>query len=121
MAMLKELTVAKAILVAVGLGAILINIEVSLGFASYHVKPFILCGVVFGGLIFGVGMAILGYCPGTLAVSQGEGSLDAFAGIVGGLLGGLVYTLSIPVVFIFTGPNLGKVSPFPSPALRWRF
>jgi len=42
MAMLKELTVAKAILVAVGLGAILINIEVSLGFASYHVKPFIL-------------------------------------------------------------------------------
>lgn len=112
MAMLNDLTVAKAILIAVGVGAILLNIEISLGLASYHVKPFILGGVVIGGLIFGVGMAILGYCPGTLAVSLGEGSVDALVGVVGGLLGGLAYTLTIPAVSLVTGPNLGKISLF---------
>ncbi len=58
-----------------------------LGFASYHIKPLILGGIVLGGLIFGTGMAILGYCPGTLAISFGEGSADAFIGIIGGLSG----------------------------------
>jgi uncharacterized membrane protein YedE/YeeE len=77
MATLENLTVAKAIAIAIGIGVILLNIEISLGFASWHVKPFIVGGIVLGGLIFGAGMAILGYCPGTLAVSLGEGSLDA--------------------------------------------
>ncbi len=110
MATLDNLTVAKAIAVAVGLGAILINLEIAAGFASYHVKPLIIGGIVLGGIIFGAGMAILGYCPGTLAISLGEGSLDALLGIVGGLLGGLVYTLVLPAVNGILGPNLGALS-----------
>ena len=110
MATLENLTVAKAIAVAIGVGAVLINIEIGLGLASYHIKPFILGGIVIGGLIFGIGMAILGYCPGTLAISLGEGSLDAFWGIVGGLLGGLVYTIMLPAVQPILGPNLGVIS-----------
>lgn len=110
MATLDNLAVAKAIAIAIGLGAILLNIEIGLGFASYHVKPFILGGVVLGGLLFGVGMAILGYCPGTLAVSLGEGSLDALFGIVGGLIGGIVYTLLLPSIQTILGPNLGVIS-----------
>ncbi len=110
MATLENLTVAKAIAIAIGVGAILLNIEISLGFASWHVKPFILGGIVLGGLIFGAGMAILGYCPGTLAVSFGEGSLDALTGIIGGLLGGLVFTLLLPSISGILGPDLGKIS-----------
>jgi hypothetical protein len=37
----------------------------------------------------------LGYCPGTLAISLGEGSFDALIGIAGDLVGGFVYTISI--------------------------
>ena len=110
MATLENLAVAKAIAVAIGLGAILLNIEIGLDFASYHVKPFILGGIVLGGLLFGVGMAILGYCPGTLAISLGEGSLDALIGIIGGLIGGVVYTFFLPSVQSVLGPNLGVIS-----------
>lgn len=110
MATLDDLTVAKAIATAIGVGAILLNIEIAMGLASYHVKPFIFGGVALGGLIFGIGMAILGYCPGTLAVSLGEGSLDALLGIIGGLLGGLFYTILLPVIQPVLGPDLGSIS-----------
>lgn len=110
LATLDNLSVAKAIAVAIGIGAILLNVEIGLGFASYHVKPLILGGVMLGGLIFGTGMAILGYCPGTLAISVGEGSLDAVFGIIGGLFGGLVYTLILPSIQGVLGPDLGNIS-----------
>lgn len=110
MAMLKDLTMAKAIAVAIGLGIIFVNVEIGLGFASYHIKPLVLGGILLGGIIFGCGMAILGYCPGTIPVSMGEGSLDALTGFAGALLGGIVYTLVIPLVKGITGPDLGQLS-----------
>ncbi len=110
LAIMENFTVAKAIATAIGVGAILVNIEISLGIASYHVKPLLLGGIILGALIFGTGMAILGYCPGTLAISAGEGSVDAFIGIAGGLLAGVVYTLLAPVTSKISGPDLGTVS-----------
>lgn len=110
MATLENYTVAKAIALAIGAGVILLNIEIGMGLATYHIKPILLGGIVLGGLIFGTGMAILGYCPGTVAISAGEGSLDAMLGIVGGLAGGLAYTLLVPAIGPFLGPNLGAVS-----------
>lgn len=110
MATLENLTVAKTIAFAIGLGAILINLEISLGFASYHVKPILLVGVMLGGIIFGAGMAILGYCPGTLAISLGQGSLDALSGILGAIAGALVFMLLWPGIQSILGPDLGTVS-----------
>ncbi len=110
LAIRENYAVAKAIAIAIGAGAIMLNIEIATGLAGYHIKPFILGGLITGGLIFGSGMAILGYCPGTLAVSAGEGSLDAVTGIAGGLTGGLFYTLILPYIKPFLGPNLGKIS-----------
>jgi uncharacterized protein len=110
MATLENFAVAKAIAVAVGAGAIIIAIETGLGFATFHLKPFLLVGIAAGGIIFGAGMAILGYCPGTLPVSLGEGSVDALTGIAGGLAGGFLYTLSVPSIQGFLGPDLGSIS-----------
>lgn len=110
MARLEDFTVAKAIAVAVGVGAILLSIEIGMGYASFHVKPLLLVGIGIGGLIFGAGMAILGYCPGTLPVSLGEGSMDALVGIIGGVCGGIVYTLIQPSIQGMLGPDLGKLS-----------
>jgi uncharacterized membrane protein YedE/YeeE len=95
LALLENLAVIKTIALSIGIGIILLSIEISLGLASYHIKPFVTGGLIVGGLLFGTGMAILGYCPGTLAISLGEGSLDALIGIIGGLLGGVVYTIGI--------------------------
>ncbi|MBN2236071.1 MAG: YeeE/YedE family protein [Bacteroidales bacterium] len=112
LATLDNLAVAKAIAVTIGIGAILLNAEIGFGLAQYHVKPLILGGIVLGGFIFGVGMAILGYCPGTLAVSLGEGSLDAFFGILGALVGGLIYTVLLPYFSTLLGPDFGAISLF---------
>jgi len=106
----KDFIVAKAILIAIGVGAILISLEIGLGIASYHTKPLIIGGIVLGGIIFGSGMAILGYCPGTLPVSAGEGSVDAIIGIVGGLIGGFGYTLLLPFFQNILGPDLGNIT-----------
>ncbi len=110
MATLQNFKVAKAIALAIGVGVILLNIDIGLGHASYHIKPFLLGGIVLGGLIFGTGMAILGYCPGTVMVSAGEGSLDAMVGILGGLAGGVAYTLVLPSIGTILGPNTGSYS-----------
>ena len=110
LAIMKNLAVAKSILITIGVGAILLSIEIELGFASYHIKSLILGGVMLGGLIFGTGMAILGYCPGTLPVSLGEGSLDALVGIIGGLVAGLVYTILLPSIHGILGPDFGNIT-----------
>lgn len=110
LALRENFTVAKAIALAIGVGVLLLNIEIAMGLASYHVKPFVLGGIVLGGLIFGTGMAILGYCPGTMAISFGEGSMDALTGIFGGLLGGVFYTLVLPYISPILGPNFGSIS-----------
>jgi uncharacterized membrane protein YedE/YeeE len=112
MATLENLTVAKAIAVAIGTGAIILAAEMGLGLATYHLKPFIFGGIALGGLIFGAGMAILGYCPGTLPVSLGEGSIDALFGIIGALAGGFIYTILLPSIQVILGPDLGTISLF---------
>lgn len=113
MATLEDFRVAKTMAIAIGVSVILVAIFVVTGAASYHVKPLILGGVVFGGLLFGVGMAVLGYCPGTLPISFGQGSLDAGVGILGGLLGGLAYTAAKPALGPVLGKNFGPQSLYP--------
>ena len=110
LAILENFAVAKAIALAIGVGSILLTLEIGMGFASYHIKPLLLGGIVLGGLLFGAGMAILGYCPGTLAISLGQGSIDALIGILGGLLGGLIFTLFQPSLTGLLGPDLGSIS-----------
>lgn len=110
MAVLKDFTIAKTISFAIGLGLLLMQAEIYFGWADYHIKPLILTGVVVGGLLFGIGMAILGYCPGTVAVSLGQGNLDALAGIVGGLCGSLIFAVAYPHITTYFGPDLGSLS-----------
>jgi len=117
-AILKDFTVPKVLFTAIGVGSILLFIQVNLGLATLSPKPLLLTGVILGGFIFGVGMAVLGYCPGTLVVAMGEGALDAVVGVLGGLLAGWFYIMLYPSLRPFLGPDLGKLSLHaPSPFL----
>ena len=82
--LLTDFTVVKIMLTAVLVGMIGIYAMKNLGWVSLSVKPgsWGMSGV--GGLIFGLGFALLGYCPGTIAGAIGNGYLDA---LVGGLAG----------------------------------
>ena len=50
-------------------------------------------GVVYGGVLLGLGFAIAGYCPGTGLCALGVGRRDAAWFVLGGLLGALLFTL----------------------------
>ncbi len=83
-----DFTVLKIMLSAVLTGMIGVHLLRGLGLARLHPKPGSVGTSVVGGLIFGVGFGILGYCPGTVAGAVGQGSMDALlGGVVGILLG----------------------------------
>lgn len=92
-AMLKDTIVPKMLFLAVGLTSIALYFMIEAGGANYHVKPIILQGLIIGGILFGISMAILGKCPGTGPISIAEGRIDVLVGAIGGILGGLVFTL----------------------------
>ena len=64
------------------------------GHAEYHIKPANMLGVVLGAALFGVGMVLYGYCPGTGVAALAAGSLHALSGFIGMLVGGVLYALS---------------------------
>jgi len=91
---LRDFTVLKVMLTAIIVGGIGVLALHQGGLAIYHIKPANLLGVGLGALMFGVGMAISGYCPGTSLAALGTGSMHALATILGMLLGAILYALS---------------------------
>ena len=95
--LLKDFTVVKIMLSAVLVGMIGVHALGSIGLTKLHPKPGSIGTSVLGGLIFGIGFGILGYCPGTVAAAVGTGALDAlFGGMVGILLGAWFFALAYP-------------------------
>ncbi len=95
--LLKDFTVVKVMLSAVVTGMIGVHLLRSLGLAALHPKSGSFGSVIPGGLIFGAGFGLLGYCPGTLAGAAGQGSLDALlGGIAGVLIGAGVFAQFYP-------------------------
>lgn len=95
--LLTDFTVVKVMLTAVVVGTIGVHLLERLGMARLHPKPGSWGATAIGGLIFGVGFAVLGYCPGTLVAAIGQGSLDAlFGGLAGLLIGAGLYSELYP-------------------------
>jgi len=108
-AMLKDTIVPKMLFLTVGLTSIGLYFMVENGYASYHVKPIILSGLIIGGVLFGASMAIMGKCPGTGPVSIAEGRVDVLVGAIGGVLGALFFTIFFEDLFKpLMGESMGK-------------
>jgi len=112
---LKDLHLMKVILFAIGISSLVLFILLTAGLlnpAHISIKTAYI-GVLIGGLIFGVGFAITGYCPGTSLVGAGGGRKDALFFILGGLIGALLFTLSfgwLKSTFLFKEIAGGKVT-----------
>ncbi|MEO6824099.1 MAG: YeeE/YedE thiosulfate transporter family protein [Nitrosospira sp.] len=89
--LLTDFTVMKIMLTAIVVGMIGIFSMHALGLVQLHVKPTRYAANITGGLIFGAGFALLGYCPGTGAAAVGQGNYDAIVGIMGLLAGSYLY------------------------------
>ena len=84
-----------------------------LGLVAFPAVPATyIVGNLVGGLLFGVGMALSGYCPGTCAAGAGEGKVDYIVpGLLGFLVGAVIYGLTYQQVFpsISAIANYGNV------------
>jgi uncharacterized protein len=69
--LLTDFTVLKIMLSAVATGMIGIYFMKSMGWIQLSIKKGSAGKNVLGALIFGVGFAVLGYCPGTIAGAVG--------------------------------------------------
>lgn len=107
---LKDLTIMKLILTGIGVGLIGVHMLDMLGFANMKIKDLYLPGLLVAGLIFGVGFAVTGYCPGTALAAAAEGKPDALATILGGLLGALVFAFLFPNLEAYL-VSFGKYGP----------
>ena len=90
---LTNLNLAKTILLAIGVGSVLMFGGQMLGLvdvAHMSVKSAYV-GVFVGGALLGVGWAVSGYCPGTGIAAAAAGRKDALFFIAGGLLGAAAY------------------------------
>ncbi len=93
---LTNLHLAKTILMAIGVGSVLMFVGQMAGFVDVghmSVKTAYV-GVGVGGLIMGFGWAFSGYCPGTSVAAAASGRKDALFFIAGGLLGAAAYMVS---------------------------
>lgn len=97
--LLKDHTVVKTMLTAVVVGSAGIWAMHLFGEVSLHVKPVTVLANALGGVLFGFGMALLGYCPGTGVAALGDGgSRPAVFGILGMLVGAAAYAEVYPAI-----------------------
>ena len=68
-----------------------------LDISEVYLLPTFLLPMAVGGLLFGLGMVIGGYCPGTAIASLVTGKIDALIFLVGFLLGSLLFGDLFPV------------------------
>jgi len=89
--LLQDWTVAKIMLSAIIVGMLGIYPLHRAAKVNLHLKPTRLFANIAGGLIFGAGFALIGYCPGTAAAALGQGNWDALFGMTGLVVGSYLY------------------------------
>ncbi len=109
---LKDMTILKFMLSAIVVGSVGIYLFKDLGLIQLKIKATSVGAQMIGGALFGIGWAILGYCPGTAGGALGEGRSDAAWGILGMLAGGALHAWAYPVIKnnIETIGNFGKLT-----------
>lgn len=89
--LLRDFTVFQVILTAILVGMVGVFTMHRFGLVKLHVKPTRYGSNIIGGLIFGVGFGLSGYCPGTGAVAFAQGNYDALVAMLGLLVGSYAY------------------------------
>ncbi|MDI6709260.1 MAG: YeeE/YedE thiosulfate transporter family protein [Bacillota bacterium] len=108
---LRDLTIPKFMLLSVAITAVGVFTLRTGGLVALDLITANPVGNVLGGLIFGVGFALAGYCPGTSIGAMAEGKRDARWVVAGGLVGVLAYALLQKWITPWlAGFALGKIS-----------
>lgn len=93
-----DMTILKFFFSAILTGMVGVAVLHKFGIAKPLILPTNIGANIIGGLLFGLGWSIIGYCPGTSLGALGEGRTDAFWGILGMLTGAAVFAEVYPAM-----------------------
>jgi uncharacterized protein len=107
-----DMTIVKFMLSTVLVGMIGIYLLGDLGLVELKLKGTVLGSNIIGGLIFGVGWGLVGYCPGTSLGALGEGRWDSLWAILGMIFGAGVFAEIYPALkrTVMTWGDFGKIA-----------
>lgn len=110
--LLKDMTIVKFMLSAIIVGTVGIHLLVSAGVVELQIKATHVGANLIGGLLFGAGWAVMGYCPGTSVGALGEGRWHAVWAILGMLFGAAIYAEAYPAMkaTVLNWGSFGKVT-----------
>ncbi|MEP5614154.1 MAG: YeeE/YedE thiosulfate transporter family protein [Cyclobacteriaceae bacterium] len=110
----KDLTVFKMMFTAIitaMLGVFWLNWAGLLHAEMIYLTPTFVWPQVIGGLVFGVGFIVGGYCPGTSCVASSTGSLDGVVNLIGLFVGILLFGEFYPFLEgFYTASPLGHIT-----------
>lgn len=92
----KDMTIVKFMFSAIFVGMVGILLLSDMGIITLSHKPMNVGGVVLGGALFGMGWAVMGFCPGTSIGALGEGRWHAVFAILGMIVGAALYAELYP-------------------------
>jgi len=94
----RDMTILKFMLSAIIVGMVGINLLAAFGAVALAPKSTVVGANLVGGILFGAGWAITGYCPGTALAAVGEGRLHAVWAILGMVAGAALYAELYPAL-----------------------
>jgi uncharacterized membrane protein YedE/YeeE len=110
--LLRDMTILKFMLSAIIVGMIGFHVLKDFGVIELKHKPMNVGAVVVGGLLFGAGWAVMGYCPGTAVGALGEGRWHASFAVLGMFAGAAIYAESYPFMLhtLLSWKDFGRIS-----------
>jgi len=106
-------------LITAMLGLAYLRVAGFIGLDDLYFMPTVYGAQIVGGLIFGVGFVMGGWCPGTAAVGLASGKLDALIFLGGAMLGSIFFNEIFPVIQpLYTWGNQGVVFIYQTLSLR---
>ena len=107
----RDMTILKFMLSAIVVGMVGLQVLAGLDVIDFSPKGALIGANLIGGLLFGAGWAIMGYCPGTAVGALGEGRWHAIWALLGMLAGAAIYAEVYPALeeTVLTWGDLGKL------------
>lgn len=108
----KDMRLIQCYASAMAMGMLSLGLLTAFGFVDLKLVSVSLARQILGGIVFGVGWGLAGYCPITVFASIGEGRLDALMPLLGFLVGVVPYALMYNWMkkHIFSIGEFGKMS-----------
>jgi thiosulfate/3-mercaptopyruvate sulfurtransferase len=97
----KDMAVIKVMFSAVVTAMVGLSYFLAMGWIerdAIYMLPTIYGPQILGGLIFGVGFVMSGWCPGTAAAGLASGKLDALVTLLGAVMGSILFSEFYPAI-----------------------